>query len=169
MSSTYHTTEGIVLKKMPHGEADFLVLILTRNFGKLDFRARGARKHTSKLNPHLDFLNLINFSFVKNGDAVPTLIDVSVEKINNFDFECFPIISKVAKTIDCIIPHEICDKTLFLLVEDYLFSENFSEDKSTELVKNVFLHEGYGKNIFESFLPEETKAGIIELWPLLRN
>ena len=59
MPSAYFKTEGLVMKKMPFGEADFLVRVLTKDFGKMDALAKGARKTASKLNPHLDILNHI--------------------------------------------------------------------------------------------------------------
>src|SRR3990167_5298288 len=107
MSSTYHTTEGIVIKKTPYGEADFLARVLTKDFGKIDLRVRGARKHNSKLNSHLDLLDYVSVSFVKNGDRVPTIIDS--QKISNFGSlsvmeNSFTEATKVIHAIDLLIP-----------------------------------------------------------------
>src|SRR3989338_8221854 len=78
MPSSYFKTEGLVMKKMPFGEADFLVRLLTKDFGKMDVLAKGARKTASKLNAHLDMLNLVRIQFVKNGERIPTLTDAEI-------------------------------------------------------------------------------------------
>ena len=167
MSSTYHTTEGIVLKKTPYGEADFLARILTKDFGKIDFRVRGARKYNSKLNPHLDLLDYVNVSFVKNNERMPTIIDS--QKISNFDNlsateNGFTEVVKTIYAIDLLIPLEVKDSNLFLATQDFL--ESFPKTGSELFLKNVILHEGYGKVLS---LPESVQKFIINTWPVLKS
>lgn len=167
MSSTYHTTEGIVIKKTPYGEADFLVRVLTKDFGKIDLRARGARKYNSKLNSHLDFYDLSRISFVKNGDRIPTIIDSEKisSNINNFlNTEKLRDTLNAMRAIDEIIPLEVKDFKLFLLVRDFFISD--SDNASILLVQNIISHEGYGK-IFS--LPPSTQGFIMNVWPALKS
>lgn len=49
----YHTC-GLVLRKDPWREADWIVTALTEDFGKLRFLAQGARRHGAKLRGHLE-------------------------------------------------------------------------------------------------------------------
>src|SRR3989344_6343947 len=106
MSSAYFKTEGVVLRKMPFGEADFLVRVFTRDFGKMDVLAKGARKTISKLNPHLDILNHIRLQFVKNGERMPTLTDAEI--ISGFgnwflDANRISTAGRILKTIDLVV------------------------------------------------------------------
>jgi len=59
-----YTTEGIILKKEPYGEADFMVTILTKDFGKIKVMAQGVRKGAAKLKGHLEPLTHSAISFV---------------------------------------------------------------------------------------------------------
>ena len=166
MPSTYHTTEGIVLKKTPYGEADFWVRVLTPDFGKIDLRARGARKRNAKLNAHLDFLDHVKVSFVKNGDRIPTITNsekISEHHVLFLNSETLLEAAKVAQTIDILIPLDVKDKKLFLAAQNF-FSERTT--KSLEFIKNIILHEGYGGTFA---LPYDTQEFIINKWPRLKS
>ena len=60
-----HSTEGIILKKEPYGEADLLITILTKDFGKIKVMAQGVRKEAAKLKGHFEPLthSATNFFF----------------------------------------------------------------------------------------------------------
>lgn len=58
ISMTEYLTEAIVLAKEPAGEYDARVVLYTKNLGKITAKAISARKITSKLNAHLEPLNL---------------------------------------------------------------------------------------------------------------
>ena len=181
MSSTYLKTEGLVIKKMPFGEADFLVRVLTRDFGKIDILAKGARKSTSKLNLHLDILNHVRLSFVRNGDTardrIPTLTDA--ETISRFDdwflaSGSLSVAGRVLQVLDLIILPQSKDEALFLMVIDFFAkppaapSESGradpSEENAVKFLRSVFAHEGHGGE-----LPPEQFQNIIKLWPQLRE
>lgn len=167
MLSTYHTTEGIVIKKTPYKEADFLVRVLARDFGKIDLRVRGARKHNSKLNSHLDFLDQAHISFVKNGDHIPTIIDAEkiLSSVHWFGTKnSFPEAVKIARAIDLIIPLEVKDVKLFFLLRH--FFGGFYEKSGEAFARRVILHEGYGKAIA---LPAHAQDFIMNIWPALKN
>lgn len=57
-------SEAIVLDKRPMGEQDIYVTLFTKNLGKITARAISARKITSKLNAHLEPLDLTLARFV---------------------------------------------------------------------------------------------------------
>ena len=48
-----HFTDGIILKKDQYREADFLITVLTKDFGKIRLAARGVRKQEAKLRGHI--------------------------------------------------------------------------------------------------------------------
>lgn len=61
-------TEGLVLKKDPYGEADALVTLLTRDFGKIRGVAQGVRKQEAKLKGHFEVFShsVVGFVIGKN-------------------------------------------------------------------------------------------------------
>src|SRR3989344_5703367 len=126
MSSAYFKTEGVVLRKMPFGEADFLVRVFTRDFGKMDILAKGARKTASKLNPHLDILNHIRIQFVRNGERTPTLTDAEVNsRFDDWfsDAESISLAGRIIQTIDAVILPGAKDEKLFLMILDFFSAQ----------------------------------------------
>lgn len=174
------------MKKMPFAEADFLVRVLTRDFGKMDVLAKGARKSASKLNAHLDMLNHIRLQFVKpaspsaslggNGERIPTLTDAEI--ISRFDdwfsdAEKLSIIGRVLQVIDMIIMPGAKDEKLFSMCLDFFRPKadqpeaggiKSLENEAVNFLHEFFAHEGYGDS-----LPPEYREAIIQKWPDLRN
>ncbi|MCA9981663.1 MAG: DNA repair protein RecO, partial [Anaerolineales bacterium] len=54
-------TEAIVIKRRDHGEADRMLRLYTREFGKLDALAKGARKPQSRKTGHVELFMRTNF------------------------------------------------------------------------------------------------------------
>lgn len=59
-----YTTQGIVLKKIPAGEADATVILYTKDFGKMRVLATGVKKPEAKLKGHVEPFNFVNIQFV---------------------------------------------------------------------------------------------------------
>jgi len=154
------------MKKMPFGEADFLVRVLTRDFGKIDILAKGARKTTSKLNPHLDMLNHVRIQFVKNGERMPTLTDAEIiSGLGGWfsDAGTVSLAGRMLRTIDVVIMHGARDEKLFSMTLDF-FSEARPEAHAVHFLRDFFRHEGHGDS-----LPPEHQEAIIRLWPDLKS
>ena len=184
MPSEYFKTEGLVMKKMPFGEADFLVRLLTKDFGKMDALAKGARKSVSKLNPHLDILNHIRLQFVKNGERIPTLTDAEIiSKFDDWfvDADKLSIMGRVIQVLDMVLMPGSSDEKLFQIVLRFFSAERPkaiqadppnreavggfpSEQEALHFLRDFFSHEGHGDS-----LPPEHREAIIRLWPVLRN
>ena len=166
MPSAYFKTEGLVIKKTPFGEADFLMRAFTKDFGKMDILAKGARKTASKLNPHLDILNHIRMQFVKNGERIPTLMDAEIiAKYDDWfsDADTLSIMGRVLQVIDMVILPGARDEKLFFMALEF-FSKSKCEAEALEFLREFFKHEGYGDS-----LPEEREEAILKLWPRLKN
>ena len=56
---------GLTLRKSPAGEADLVSSVYTREHGKLDVLARGARRLTSRLMGHFEPLTLLRLSIAR--------------------------------------------------------------------------------------------------------
>ena len=166
MPSAYFKTEGLVIKKMPFGEADFLVRVLTKDFGKIDILAKGARKTASKLNLHLDILNHIRMQFVKNGERLPTLMDAEI--ISRFDdwflsADKLSVAGKILQVLDMTVLTGARDEKLFFMLLDF-FGKAEDEKSAVDFLRSFFEHEGYGNT-----LPPEFEERILRLWPHLKN
>ena len=69
-----YSSEGIVLSRKNYGEADRILVILSKNFGKLSLLAKGIRKIKSKKRGSLEIFCQIKFSAVNgHGFDIMTL------------------------------------------------------------------------------------------------
>src|SRR5579862_3869711 len=50
-------TEGIIIKRRDYGEADRILTVMTRDYGKIKIKATGVRKITSRRAAHIELLN----------------------------------------------------------------------------------------------------------------
>lgn len=80
MSRVYRV-EGIVLKGVNFGEADKIITVFTKQYGKLNFIAKGIRKITSRKGGNLDLFNLVTLSLAKGKNLD---IATEVQTINTF-------------------------------------------------------------------------------------
>ncbi len=60
-----YKVEGIVLKRRNLGEADRILTILSRESGKIAVKAPGVRRIPSRRSPHVELLNLSQFTLYK--------------------------------------------------------------------------------------------------------
>lgn len=67
--------DGIILKRQNVGEADRIVTIFTKEFGKLKVKASGVRKIASKRASHIEIFNLVTLSLYKT-QGLPFLTEV---------------------------------------------------------------------------------------------
>ena len=59
-------TEGIIIKRRDYGEADRILTVMTREYGKLKIKAKGVRKITSRRSAHIELLNhTVFYIFIK--------------------------------------------------------------------------------------------------------
>ncbi len=63
-------TEAFVINKKASGELDGLVVLYTKNFGRVTAKAKSIRKITSKLNGHLEPLNFVECRLIEK-NAMP--------------------------------------------------------------------------------------------------
>lgn len=71
-----NTASAFVLKRRNSGEADRIITVFSKQYGKLRILARGVRKISSKRAPHLEVFNHILIT-VHKGTVADTLTEVS--------------------------------------------------------------------------------------------
>jgi DNA repair protein RecO (recombination protein O) len=64
MKPRAYTSEGIILARRNFGEADRILVLYTKNFGKISLLAKGIRRPKSKKRGHVEMFNKINFQAV---------------------------------------------------------------------------------------------------------
>ncbi|GIV45007.1 MAG: hypothetical protein KatS3mg035_2130 [Bacteroidia bacterium] len=70
-------TEGIIIKRRNVLEADRIITVFTREHGKLQIKARGVRRITSKRASHIELLNYAQLSLYK-GSSLPILVEAQM-------------------------------------------------------------------------------------------
>lgn len=81
MKQRSYSSEGMVLSRKNFGEADRILVVFSKTFGKLSLLAKGIRKLKSKKRGHLEIFSQIKFSAVKgNGMDIMT----EAETLNDF-------------------------------------------------------------------------------------
>ncbi len=81
MNQGRYSSEGIILNRRSFGEADRIINIFTRKYGKLSFIAKGVRRPSSKKRGHLEVFNNISFQ-ASSGKGMDILTEAQV--IDNF-------------------------------------------------------------------------------------
>ena len=61
-------TDGIIIKKRDHSEADRSLTLLTKKFGKININLKGIRKSKKRHLNGADFFGVSNFIFYKKGE-----------------------------------------------------------------------------------------------------
>ncbi len=64
------STEGVILSRKNYGEADRLLIIYTKHYGKIFLLAKGVRKPNSRKRGHIEIFSKVKFSFTKNDHFV---------------------------------------------------------------------------------------------------
>ncbi len=128
MSYHIYTTEGIILKRAPFGEANLLLYILTADLGLIIASARSARVSASKLRPALQEYAHVTVSCVKGKGGWKI---TNVASIENYFFEspeyAHKVLAQVVSLLIKMMPGEASQPVVFLLVKSA-----FSELKNIE-------------------------------------
>jgi len=151
-----YKTIGFVFKKSEGAESDQVFSIFTKDFGKLELKAKAIRKITSKLRADIDIFYLSEVEFIQ-GKNNKTLTDaVKIKKLGIFekDLENFLIAGKIANVLDIFIRGEEKDEDIFNLLNDILFKleDDRLKIKNRQLIFQYFFWnflslQGYGLEV----------------------
>lgn len=126
-------TEGIVIKRRNSGEADRIITIFTRRHGKLQVKAIGVRKITSRRSPHIELLNDSIITIYK-GRAYPILIEAQVRedfyKIKK-DLTKVGLAYHICELIDGLCPEGQEHEAVFYLLENTLLRLSVTNDTTS--------------------------------------
>ena len=111
--AVHYRTQGFIFKKDERAESDQILSVFTKDFGRLELKAKAIRKIASKLRPDIDMFYLSEIEFIQ-GKNNKTLTDATkIEKFDDIakawcfvsrsDFKNYD--SEIEKFIDWIGPH----------------------------------------------------------------
>src|SRR3989344_7939080 len=116
----HYRTEGVILKKEARGEADLLLTVYTRDFGKLKILGKAVRKINSKLRSAVRIFSLSEIEFIQ-GKSQKTLTDaILIGKSPPLikDLKKLRIAHKIAEVLDKLIKGQERDEKIWnLLIE----------------------------------------------------
>lgn len=86
-----YKAQGIVIKRVNINEADRILTVFTREYGKITLLAKGVRRITSRRSPNIELFNEIRFSVFK-GKSLDILTEVQV-------LETYPVLRENLDTV----------------------------------------------------------------------
>lgn len=114
--------DGIILKRQNIGEADRILTVLTKELGKIQIKAKGVRKITSKRASHIEPLNMCSLSLYK-GQSLPVLTEViSTENFSDLkeDLAKIGFAYHLCELVDGLCPPNEENGNVFRLLLDVL-------------------------------------------------
>ncbi|SRR5260221_2299018 len=127
-------TEGIIIKRRNFNEADRILTVMTRDYGKLQIKAAGVRKITSRRAAHIELLNYTVLHLYKgNTFSILTeakmLDDFSTIKEN---FDKVGLAYHLCELIDGLCPENQENSKVFFLLQNMLKRLARQEDISLD-------------------------------------
>lgn len=116
----HYRTRGFIIKKADRGEADQLLTIYTRDFGKLEILGKAIRKIKSKLRGGAELFYLSEIEFIQ-GKTHKTLTDaVLIENFKNIRNELtrLKITYQIADLLDDLVVKEEKDEKIWELLNE---------------------------------------------------
>ncbi|MDP3778803.1 MAG: DNA repair protein RecO [bacterium] len=97
-----YTTQGIVLKKIPAGEADAIAVLYTRDFGKIRAFVQGVKKESAKLKGHIEPFSLSSVQFVigNTGERLTYAQMLQSWPVIREDFDRLSAASRMVELVD---------------------------------------------------------------------
>ncbi len=171
-----YRTEGIIIKRKNFGEADRILTIFSKNHGKIQAKAPGVRKITSRRSPHIELLNFTSISLYKSSRSLLPIL-TEAHTIEDFapiknTLERVGFAYYICELIDGLCPENQENEHIFKLLKETLFelSEGrgiknllfFFEKKLLEGLgfwsEAKLLDRGFSERIIENILERKLKT-----------
>jgi DNA repair protein RecO (recombination protein O) len=131
-------TEGVVLRRRDLGEADRLLTLFTKRFGKIKAVAKGCRKPKSRLAGHLEPLNVAQFMlWRREGRDLALLRSADMTEMHPVlagDFRAFAAASAAAELIDVSLAEDEPVPKLYALLSRFLRALKTPEHSTAALL-----------------------------------
>lgn len=130
--------EGIIIKRKNYSEADRIITVFTKQHGKLQIKASGVRKITSRRSPHIELLNH-SFLTLHLSKGYPILTEAqSVESFSEIksDLTKIGLAYHLCELIDGLCPEGQEQEAVFYLFKKTL--EQLVKEESVAVVIHAF-------------------------------
>lgn len=121
MARTYKT-EGIVLKRINYSEADKIITIFSKHYGKIQTIAKGVRKLTSRKGGNLELFNLVTI-FLAKGKNLDIITEAQVQdSFSGFreNLEKTAVAFQLAELVERLTRENQANYKIFNLLKDSL-------------------------------------------------
>lgn len=134
----YFRTEGVVIRRRNFGEADRILTIYTRDYGKITALAKGARRPRSKKAGHVELGSWCKI-FVARGKNLDLLTEVELKRafgIADFSQEKANKIYHLLELVDALTAEHAKNPQVFILLVQFL--KRCTSEENFNLVSAVF-------------------------------
>lgn len=167
MERTYKT-EGVILKRTNFGEADRILTIFTKHYGKIRCRAPGIRRTISRKSAHLELFNLASL-FLASGKNLDIVTEA--ETIYNFsgirkNLKKVGMAYYTCELVDSLCPERQENREVFNLLERTL------RELEASHYNDIYYHsESFANQLLWNlgFLPRNKKLVGKELEQFIEN
>ncbi len=114
--------EGIILKRKNVGEADRIVTVFTKEYGKMRVIAKGIRKVASRRAPHLEVFTRVRL-VVHSGkslDSVSEVVPIAVYEHMRNDLARVSMAYYLCELVDSLLPEKQEQRDVFALLTQAL-------------------------------------------------
>jgi recombination protein O len=126
-------TEGIIIKRRNFNEADRILTVLTRDYGKIQIKATGVRKITSRRAAHIELLNHTILHLYK-GKTLSILTEAKMledfSKVKG-DFDKVGLAYHFCELVDGLCPENQENSAIFYLLQRTLTTLSQEKDVQT--------------------------------------
>ena len=119
MSYQVYTTSAYIIERIPVGEADLDLRIVSETHGIIWVRVAGNRKITSKMRMHSSLYSLVKISVVHGRLWRVTGLE-ALESCHLWQTDAMPVIARVCQMIKILHKGEIANAEVFHLMENIL-------------------------------------------------
>lgn len=153
-----YSSEAIVLKSNPYGEADLIVTYLTKEFGIVDLFAKSPRKIKSRFGSSLEPLTYSRISFLGRPEKMQRIIQSDIIESFHAIRENFKIFLRLASVINHIT--ELFPKKYTLAEFFDLFLQTLRKISKSQKSENYILFLIINALKLSGYLPDLCSCGI---------
>jgi DNA repair protein RecO (recombination protein O) len=150
-----YQAQGVIIKRRNIGEADRIITVFSRKYGKFNAIAKGVRKITSRRSGHIELFCEVNLTLHRSG-TLDILTEASAISPNNRLSQKLTRIGLayyVAELIDVLMPERQENDEIFILVVGAFHNLALIEDE----IEHQKFAEVFSNNLLQKlgYLPEE--------------
>lgn len=162
-----YKVEGVIIRRRNFGEADRILTVFTKEFGKIQTKAPGVRRINSRRSPHIELLNLCLLNLYKKSSSSFSLVTEATTIENFFDIKNdlrkTGYVYYICELVDGLCPENQENNKIFSLLKTVLYQLEDSKNcrKLVEdFEKELLVSLGFGSypGIVENILERKLRT-----------